>query len=501
MIFSSQLGKLDGKTSEQAVRDIANHLRKIQEELEYRLMHLDSSNVSEIDASQTTIKTGSGDLLTRLAKDAQNYTEIRESVSGLTVKVTGYEETVSGYTSQVAEYQVAVDGYSASLQKYSEDVDGYSKETAEYKAAVNGYAAAFTKYSEDVAGYTQQTAQYAATVEGYSAKLSEYTTAVNGYTQKDAEYIAALGGYSAKISEYETAVGGYSQQVTEFNLAVGGFNTTVSNFQKDVEGYSKQVTSLTLTAEGLQTTVQNLETGQAAMLKFDAASGLVVSGNGGSVTISGSCIDFGSASDANTIEGKIASAASKASNAANAASNAAGTASGALSKANDAYDLADSAYDLANSVQIPGYIKATHIGQTHMRSPDIYGGMFYATGRGFWGEPAFYLYDGWHDPGPDVHGSLGLVGHNKVGYLSYDDNGEGTAQEAQNRVLLTSLNGTALKLKADGDMSLEAGTAKNIFVMSQPVFATRMILSSGVGYGATRPATGVQGELFFQKKS
>ena len=262
-IFSSQLGKVESYNPEQGIKTMANHLRKIQEELEYRLMHLDSTNVSEIDASQTTIKTGSGDLLTRLEKDENNYTEIRESVSGLSVKVAGYEETVDGYTTQVAEYQAAVDSFSASIQKYSTDVDGYK----------------------------DQTAQYAATLDGYAAKLSEYTTAVNGYTQKDAEYIAALEGYSTKVSQYETAVGGYSQKVSEFTQTVGGFNTTVSNYQKDVNGYSQQVSSLTQTAEGLQATVQNLETGMGHMLKMDANGVYIVDKNGNAVTISGGQID------------------------------------------------------------------------------------------------------------------------------------------------------------------------------------------------------------------
>lgn len=38
--------------------EIANHIRRLQDELEYRLSNLDSSNITEIDASDTVISSG-----------------------------------------------------------------------------------------------------------------------------------------------------------------------------------------------------------------------------------------------------------------------------------------------------------------------------------------------------------------------------------------------------------------------------------------------------------
>lgn len=479
-IFSSQLGKIESQNTEQSIKVMANHLRKIQEELEYRLMHLDSTNVSEIDASQTTIMTKDGELVKRLEDEIGNYNEMKASVEGFAAQIGSYEETVGGYTRQVADYKVAVDGYSVALQKYSEDVGGYTQQTAQYKATVEGYTATLAQYSETVSGYTQQTAQYKAAVEGYGVKLGEYTVAVNGYTQKDAEYTAAVNGYSVKLGEYTTAVEGYTQKEAEYIAAVNGYSVKVAEYAETVNGYTQQYSQWTQTAAGFEGRVVNLEKGQATMLKLAADGVTVTNALGNTVQITGSCIDFGSATDANTIEGKIAAATNKAASASSAASSAASAASSAGA-------LAEAAYALAESVQIPSYIKSTYISKTEVRSPSIYGGMFYATGRGRLAEPAYYLYDSW-----TASNGLG----NQVGYMSYDDNGAGTTEEAQKRVLLTSTNGTALKLQAAGNMSMEAGG--KIYVMSPTVFSTNLILTRGVNYGSLRPTTGTPGQLYFE---
>ena len=53
-----QLADLKGKKTEEAISIIENYLRANQEELEYILTHLDSSNIIEIDTTKTTIYKG-----------------------------------------------------------------------------------------------------------------------------------------------------------------------------------------------------------------------------------------------------------------------------------------------------------------------------------------------------------------------------------------------------------------------------------------------------------
>ena len=48
----------------EAAKIMANHIRQMQEELEFAMLNLDSTNVSSLDLSQTVITTASGNPLT-----------------------------------------------------------------------------------------------------------------------------------------------------------------------------------------------------------------------------------------------------------------------------------------------------------------------------------------------------------------------------------------------------------------------------------------------------
>lgn len=53
-----ELGDLSGKNPQEALKMIENYLRANQEQLEYILTHLDSSNIIEIDISKTKLFKG-----------------------------------------------------------------------------------------------------------------------------------------------------------------------------------------------------------------------------------------------------------------------------------------------------------------------------------------------------------------------------------------------------------------------------------------------------------
>lgn len=59
-IFNQQLKKIDYAKPQEALKAMAQHIKYIQEQLEYTLMNLDSSNVTEIETDKTTITSGSG---------------------------------------------------------------------------------------------------------------------------------------------------------------------------------------------------------------------------------------------------------------------------------------------------------------------------------------------------------------------------------------------------------------------------------------------------------
>ena len=60
MIFTQSLQKIDEANPQDAIKKMANHIRYLQEQLEYTLLNLDSRNIAEIDTDKTTIIDSSG---------------------------------------------------------------------------------------------------------------------------------------------------------------------------------------------------------------------------------------------------------------------------------------------------------------------------------------------------------------------------------------------------------------------------------------------------------
>lgn len=59
-IFTKSIQNVDYSNPTQALKQMANHIRYIQEQLEYTLTNLDSRNVTEIDTDVTNITDASG---------------------------------------------------------------------------------------------------------------------------------------------------------------------------------------------------------------------------------------------------------------------------------------------------------------------------------------------------------------------------------------------------------------------------------------------------------
>ena len=59
-IFTQQLQRVDAANPQDAIRKMVNHIKYIQEQLEYTLLNLDSRNVIEIDTDKTSITDSTG---------------------------------------------------------------------------------------------------------------------------------------------------------------------------------------------------------------------------------------------------------------------------------------------------------------------------------------------------------------------------------------------------------------------------------------------------------
>ena len=59
-IFTQQLRNIDPTKPAEALKAMENHIKYIQEQLEFTLMNLDSSNITEIETDKTNISSSTG---------------------------------------------------------------------------------------------------------------------------------------------------------------------------------------------------------------------------------------------------------------------------------------------------------------------------------------------------------------------------------------------------------------------------------------------------------
>lgn len=210
MIFSNQLGKLDGYTSEEAVRTIANHIRKMQEEMEYRLMTLDSSNISEISLDETKVLL-KGQPLQNVLQDnegmsvlEQKVNELRATVAAVSGNYTTLSLTVEGLQSTVSGYEATVNGYAAQVSTFNQTVNGFNTTVSNYQTAVNGYAAQVSSFNQEA------NAIYAVVSNlqtGMSASLRLGTDGLV-YTDNDGKVTIKGGNLDASTVTASSLVGG-----------------------------------------------------------------------------------------------------------------------------------------------------------------------------------------------------------------------------------------------------------------------------------------------------
>lgn len=59
-IFTQSLQKIDYSNPQEALKKMVNHIKYLQEQLEYTLHNLDSQNINEIDIEKTPISDSTG---------------------------------------------------------------------------------------------------------------------------------------------------------------------------------------------------------------------------------------------------------------------------------------------------------------------------------------------------------------------------------------------------------------------------------------------------------
>lgn len=238
MIFTSQLGDLSERTNSEAIKNIANHVRKMQEELEYRLSVLDSSNISEIDASQVPIVTKDGNILSLIKDGNEKYSQLEHTVDGLNSKIVQYGNEVDGYKNDVA-------GYEKQVSSFEQTVKGFNTTVASYGDTVASYGDKVTGYEDEVKAYKEQVSTFNQTVDGFETTVAKYEAAVEGYSEQVSAYEQTVNGFQSSVQNYGKTVDGYTQQVSHFEQTANSISLKV----EEVEDENGKVTAASIAAK------------------------------------------------------------------------------------------------------------------------------------------------------------------------------------------------------------------------------------------------------------
>ena len=141
-IFTQSLRKVDMANPTEAIKDMANHIRYIQEQLEYTLMNLDSSNIISIDTDDTEL---SGSSIAGLASLTQTVNGLASTVSvqggnlaTLQHTVDGLSSTVSGQSSSISTLEQTSNSLSASVRDLESGEATYLRMDASGVSVVDG---------------------------------------------------------------------------------------------------------------------------------------------------------------------------------------------------------------------------------------------------------------------------------------------------------------------------------------------------------------------------
>ena len=254
MIFSSQLKKLDGMSTEESLKTVSNHLRKMQEELEYRLSVLDSSNISEINADQTNI-FASGENINNVLKDQSG------NLSQLTQTVTGLSSTVQNQSGDISRLQQTATSLSSTISNQAGDISALQQTAEGLTSTVSSQSGTLSTLQQTAESLTstvasqgdsisvlQQTdSQLSATVSSLSSNLSTTLKLDNSglYITNQAGQTVTISGSQIDASTIKVSnlYGSYiylKSQYGNYYYNAGLFSVTgsaSSNFAVDLTSY------------------------------------------------------------------------------------------------------------------------------------------------------------------------------------------------------------------------------------------------------------------------
>lgn len=147
-IFTQSLRKFDTANPAEAIKSMANHIRYIQEQLEYTLMNLDSSNIISIDTDDTELSgssiAGLADLALTVSGLASAVAVQGGNIASLQHTVNGLSSTVSSQNTSISTLEQTSNSLSASVRNLENGEATYLRMDASGVSVVDGTGQAVT---------------------------------------------------------------------------------------------------------------------------------------------------------------------------------------------------------------------------------------------------------------------------------------------------------------------------------------------------------------------
>lgn len=202
MIFDKSLGRMDGMSDKEKISYIANHIRVLQEQLEYRLTNLDSSNITSIDTNQTQLEGDSIDSIEGLANTvgglsntvgdlSNSYSTLRQTVGSLSSTVASQGQSISSLTQTSSSLTASVQNLQTGEKTYLRmdatgvsvvDGNGQSVTISKGNLSLTG-AIAWTDLAADAQNQVNSAQTAAANAHSMAASIANGTcngTFING---------------------------------------------------------------------------------------------------------------------------------------------------------------------------------------------------------------------------------------------------------------------------------------------------------------------------------
>ena len=313
-IFTRQLGKVDSLTSMEAVHKIADHVRIIQEQLEWRLSYLDSSNISEIDTGKTNVTTAKGENINNVLEDQEgNISRIEQTADEILMRVENDEGDIAQLKIRADEISMRVEndeGDIAQLKiradEISSTVQNQDGDISQLKQRADSIASTVQNQAGDISVLQQTATSLTSTVESHTGDISQLrqtATSITAVVESQAGDISVLQQTATSLtSTIESHTGDISQlRQTATSLTstiesqagdISQLKQTATSLTSTVESYSGQISQIKQTSDAIALTVEDLETGMGNTLRVAADGVTITNATGGYMTINGGQVNL-----------------------------------------------------------------------------------------------------------------------------------------------------------------------------------------------------------------